>query len=256
MKSTPIISLAGVSLPHPHVPGTTVLSGVDWEVASGECWVIAGLQGSGKTLLLETAAGLHPISRGEMRFFGETLNDRAPDESAHLRRRLGMVFDGMGRLFPALTVWENITLPIRYHRNLGPAEALDSIADILQALELEAIAGRHPGRLARAWARRVALARALALRPDVLLLDNPLAGLDPAHVRWWRALLGQFVTGHPLFGGVPRTVLIASDALRPLLSLGQRFALVDQGRWQVLGDRDAVGSSSDPLVQELLNEAN
>ena len=248
--------MVGVSLPHRRLEGDTVLSGVNWEVAAGECWVIAGLQGSGKTQLLETAAGLHPVSAGEVRLFGEVLDPSAPDENTGIRQRFGLVFEGTGRLFPALTVLENILLPIQYHRNLDPAEAVDSVGDLLQVLELESIADHRPSRLTRAWARRVALARALALRPEVLLLDNPLTGLDHAHVRWWRTLLGQFITGHALFGGEPRTVLIASDDLRPLLSVGQEFALAHQGQWQILGDRAAVSASPNPFLRDLLDEVD
>ena len=253
MKSPPLISLAGVSVRRLRPPEITVLTDINWEVSAGVCWIIAGLQGSGKTLLLETAAGLHPISAGEVRLFGELVSLSAPDHSAQLRQRLGLVFDGTGRLFPSLSVLENVLLPVQYHRNLGPSEALESVADILQTLELESIANQRPGRLPRAWARRVALARALALRPDVLLLDNPLSGLDPSHIRWWRSLLGQFVSGHPLFGGVPRTVIISSDDLRPLLSLGQQFALAHQGGWRLLGNREAVSASTDPFIHDLLN---
>ncbi len=256
MKAEAPITMSGLSVAHPRSPGLPILQAVDWEVAAGDCWVITGLQGSGKTVLLETAAGLHPILAGELRLFGQPcMTDDTPATDA-LRRRFGLVFDGAGRLFPNLTVWENITLPLRYHRNLSLNDATAAVAEIFQVLELEPYAHLLPGRLSRAWSRRVALARALALKPEVLLLDNPLAGLDSVHVRWWRALLGSFLSGHPLFGGVPRTVLIACDALRPLLPLGRSFALVHNGRWVELGSRQAVLDSTDPFVRDLLNETD
>lgn len=241
---------------HPRNPGLPIIQGVNWEVAAGDCWVITGLQGSGKTVLLEAAAGLHPLLAGELQLFGHLYEGGETPEFEALRRRIGLVFDGSGRLFPGLSVWENVTLPLRYHQNLNLSEASEAVAGILQLLELESVAAHPPNRLSRAWSRRVALARALALKPDVLLLDNPLTGLDPAHVRWWRGLLAGFVSGHPLFGGVPRTVLIASDELRPLLPLGQKFGIVHEGRWQSLGNRQDVVSSPDPFIQGLLNETD
>ena len=109
-----------------------------------------------------------------------------------------------------------------------------------------------PGRIGRAWARRAGLARAMASRPELVLLDNPLEGLDPVHLRWWRGFLAELVHGHPWLGGKPATVVIATDELRPLLGIGT----VDGGRWKVLGDREAMSASDDPAVRELMDERN
>lgn len=248
--------MSGVSVAHPQDLARPILEAVDWEVAAGDCWVITGLQGSGKTVLLETAAGLHPLLAGELRLFGEPCTAGETPKITALRRRFGLVFDGSGRLFPGLSVWENVTLPLRYHQNLDLDEAMAAVTEIFKLLELEPFADHQPGRLSRGWARRVALARALALKPEVLLLDNPLSGLDPTHIRWWRGLLSSFLAGHPLFGGVPRTVIITCDALRPLLPLGRSFALVHNGHWTELGDRHTVFNSTDSFVRDLLNEAD
>lgn len=250
MSSHAVIQMQGVTVSHPRTPGLPMVTGVDWEVAAGECWVVTGMQGSGKTALLETAAGLHPSLSGEVRVFGEPVRD--PARSARVRRRVGMVFDGHGRLFPRMTVYENVALPVCYCDDLGPLEAAGWVGELLTAFELERIADVPAGRLGRAWARRVALARALALRPEVVLLDNPVTGLDAAHLRWWRAFLGRLREGHPLLGGQPRTLVLASDEARPLLSLGQRFAVVHEGTWRVLGDRAAFERAEEPQVKDLL----
>ncbi len=237
---------------YPHTPGTPVLTGVDWEVNAGECWVVTGLQGSGKSALLETAVGLHPNVAGEVRVFGGPVAAPGADAAAQ-RRRFGLVFDGNGRLFPGLNVFENVALPICYHGNQSPEMAAPQVNALLEGLELTPFADVPAGRVGRSWARRVALARALALRPEVVLLDNPLIGLDAVHLRWWRGFLPQLISGHPLLGGTPRTVVIASDEVRPLLSLGHHFALAHEGVWRVLGDRMALERSEEPMIRELFN---
>ena len=92
--------------------------------------------------------------------------------------------------------------------------------------------------------------------PKLVLLDNPLEGLDPTHLRWWRGFLEALRGGHPWLGGEPATLLITSDELRPLLGLGQRFALAHEHAWRILGDRAAVTASQEPFVRELLSETD
>lgn len=251
-----VIEMADAAIANPRNLELPLLEPVDWRVAPGECWVVAGLQGSGKTTLLETAAGLHQVARGTLRLFGEPVPLESGEALTALRRRIGIVFEGNGRLFPSLTVLENVMLPLRYHHDLSVAQAGAELVPLVAALHVERLSNFQPGKLTRAWSRRVALARALALRPEVLLLDNPLEGLDATHLRWWRGFLEELRAGHPWFGGRPLTLLIATDELRPLLQVGQCFALAGEGRWRILGDRAAVLASTDPAVRELLGESD
>ncbi len=218
------------------------LQAVDWTVDTGELWVVAGAQGAGKTALLETLAGLIPAAAGEVRVFGRRV-DASGDDAAGLRetrRRLGLVFDGSGRLFSALSVAENILLPWCYHQNRSHDEALGELEPLIRHLQLESILSRKPTSLSRSWSRRVALARSLVLEPDLLLLDNPLAGLDAVHLRWWRGFLAEALAGHPLLGGEPLTIVATADAVRPYVGLDPRFALVASGHWRILTDIEAV----------------
>jgi ABC-type branched-subunit amino acid transport system ATPase component len=111
-----------------------------------------------------------------------------------------------------------------------------------------------PAHLGRASTLQVALARALAMRPELLLLDDPLAGLDSGQSRWWRTLVESLVSGHPWLHGKPATVVIGTDTLRSMLGLGHRFALIDRGTWRILGDRQQVLDCGESNVREVLGD--
>ena len=222
-----------------------VIPAMDWQVASGEMWVVAGPQGAGKTALLETLAGLIPAAAGQVRVFGRMVGGRDHDEDlAETRRRLGFVFDGGGRLFSALSVQENILLPWCYHQNRSPAEALAELEPLIRHLQLEALLSRTPGSLSRSWSRRVALARCLVMKPGLLLLDNPLAGLDAVHLRWWRGFLREAIAGHPMLGGEPLAVIATADVVRPYAGLDPFFALAADGQWRIIPDMETILAST------------
>lgn len=256
MNAPAVIEMQRVAVSSPRNPDLPQLEPVDWRVEEGECWVVAGLHGTGKTSLLQTAAGLQVATRGSLQVLGEPVPLAAGEALTHLRRRVGIVFEGEGRLFPSLTVLENVVLPLRYHLDLNLAAATAEVAPLMAELGLDRLASFFPGRIGHAWTRRVALARALALRPGVLLLDNPMEGLDPSHLRWWRDFLGALRRGHSWLNGRPQTLVISTDDLRPLLSLGDQFALTAGHQWRIVGDRAAVLASTQREVRELLGESD
>lgn len=247
-----VLRMRKVAVAHPRAPGEPLINDVDWTVHEGDFWVAAGMQGSGKTLLLETAAGLHPLTEGEIELFGQTVTGNEGDTFAASRRRLGLVFEGGGRLFQQLTVAENIALPLQYHRDLPLEEVLEEIIPLLEWTGLTRMAHVPAGRIGRAWAQRAALARALALRPELLFLDNPLAGMDVQHTRWWRRLIAELSAGHPMFNRRPLTLVVACDDLRPWLDLGRNYVLAHDRRWRILGTRAEVVASSEALVREMM----
>lgn len=249
----PVVRLNAVTIAHPGAPGLAVLEGVDWTVQAGEFWIVAGMQGSGKTALLEAAAGLKIPSKGEVEIFGKRVTGQEGDASAEQRRRLGIVFEGGGRLFQQLTVAENIALPLRYHLDGTIEDVQDEVLPMLELFGLERMANVVAGRLGRAWAQRVALARALVLKPEILMLDNPLAGMDVQQARWWRQFIRQLAAGHPQIRSTPMTVILACDDLRPWMDLGHRFVLTHDRRWRVLGSRTEVLESSEELIRDMIS---
>ena len=231
-------------------PNALAVENVNWRVAAGDYWVVAGLHGSGKSDFLMMAAGLMQPARGSYRLFGEEMPIFG---EAHLptRLRLGLVFDG-GQLLNHLTLAENVALPLRYHRNLTPAQAGQAVEAMLELTELTPWASSTPGAVGRNWQKRAGLARALMLRPEVLLLDNPLAGLDLRHANWWLNFLDQLSAGHTLLACNPMTLVVTAEDLRPWRSRARQFVVLKGRQFVVFGSRAELEQAAEPLVQEML----
>jgi len=180
--TAPAIEMRDVTVGAMRDVDTAVVENVEWSVAPGDFWVIGGLQGAGKSDFLLTTGGLIAPIRGSYLFFEQEM-PIFEEERLSERLRLGFVFDG-GQLFNHLTVSQNIALPLRYHRNLDKAAAAQEVQQMLDLTDLGPWADSTPGAIGRNWQKRVGLARALMLRPDVLLLDNPMTGLDLRHRAW------------------------------------------------------------------------
>ena len=228
-----------------------VLEGVNWKVAVGDYWAIGGFQGSGKSDFMATAAGIMQPLRGAFRVFGHELGAGFEHELMPTRLRLGLVFDG-GRVLSHLTVAENIALPMRYHRNLTLSEAEAQTHALLEFAGLSDWAARTPGGMRRNLQQRVGLARALALKPEVLLLDNPLSGLDPRDAAWWLEVAERLSAGHAIVNGRPMTLAVTGDNLRPWRDRARQFAILKNNQFVLIGGRTELAGSTDPEVQELL----
>jgi ABC-type transporter Mla maintaining outer membrane lipid asymmetry ATPase subunit MlaF len=245
-----VIEMAEVSVVAMRDSTTLMLEHVNWSAAPGEFWVIGGLQQSGKTDLLMTTAGLLPPVAGSYRLFGYETRLFEEAELA-IRLRLGFVFEG-GNLFNHLTIAENVAFPLRYHKNLTPEKAAPIVEGLLELLELMPLAGSTPAHVAAGWRQRAALARALILKPEVLLLDNPLRGLAGRHWEWWTQFLEQLRRGHEWFGSAPMTIVASTEDLRHWRGGQRQFALLRDKQFVRVGSWNEVETSADPLVKELL----
>jgi ABC-type transporter Mla maintaining outer membrane lipid asymmetry ATPase subunit MlaF len=229
----------------------TVLENVNWSVVAGEFWVVAGPQHSGKSDLLMLAAGLMPPASGSYKLFGHETRFFGEAELAE-RLRAGFVFEG-GQLFNQLTIAENVALPLRYQKNLSAASAAGEVQLLLELMELAPLADVTPVNVAANWRARTALARALILRPEILLLDNPQAGLQARYLQWWLKFLEQLNRGHEFFGGRPMTIVATADDLRPWQNTQRKFALLRDKKFIPLGSWNEVTAHNDEAVKELLN---
>ena len=239
------IDVARSDIPTP-VP---IIEQVEWTIASGDFWLVGASPGSGKTDLLCTAAGLQKPIHGSHLLFGSDTGHLMEHELVEKRLRVGMVFTN-GRLFPRMTVAENIALPICYHSNWHLDRAADEVKAALEITGLERLADLRPTQVTRNLHQRIGLARALALHPEVLMIDNPLAAVDPRQGRWWLQFLGRLAAGHPSLGRP--TIVVAADDFRPWLDAARQFALIRDRQFHLLGDAAAVRANEEPAVRELL----
>jgi ABC-type transporter Mla maintaining outer membrane lipid asymmetry ATPase subunit MlaF len=249
-RGVPVIEMQDVAVGSMRDLSTIAVEGVNWTVQAGDFWVIGGLQGSGKSDFLSMTGGLMPPVHGQYRLFGEEM-PIFDEARLKTRLRMGLVFE-TGQLFNHLTVSENVGLPLRYHQNLSKAEAAQRVNELLEDLELGPLADSTPGAIARNWQKRVGLARALILEPELLLLDSPLTGLDLRHLNWWMNFMEHLEQGYSLLHGRKVTLVVSSADLRPWQGRAHQFAVLRDQHLAVLGTWPQVEAASSELVQELL----
>ena len=236
MNAETILELRAVTVPTRRDAETASTKGADWSVRAGELWIVGGPQGSGKSDFMFMLAGLARPLGGAFHLFGHDMARPFGEEFLPARLRLGVVFDD-ARLFNHLTIAENISLPARYHHDLHEDETARWTQALLRATDLVEFADSTPDQLTRNWRRRAALARALALRPELLLIENAQRGLDAHHAAWWVEFLIRLWSGHDLLGGRPMTIIISVDEFDPWHESGAQFATLHDGQFTVAGER-------------------
>ncbi|HXR03766.1 MAG TPA: ATP-binding cassette domain-containing protein [Verrucomicrobiae bacterium] len=245
-----VIEMRGASVATMRDVSFTVVEEVNWSVAAGEFWVIAGQQQSGKSDFLMMTAGLMTPVKGSYKLFGMETQLLGEAELPE-RLRVGFVFES-GQLFNQLTIRENIALPLQYHRDLPPDTVAVAVQTLLDLTELTPLADITPASISDNWRQRAALARALILKPELLLLDNPLGRLGGRHLHWWLRFLDRLGHGHEWRGGKPMTLVATTDDLRPWQGAHRKFALLRDKQFCTLGSWNDVASAGDPVVKELL----
>jgi phospholipid/cholesterol/gamma-HCH transport system ATP-binding protein len=223
-----------------------VLRGVSFALAKGETLVVMGGSGSGKTVLLRLVAGLIRPDAGRILLFDRAIEHLSEEEVLPLRRRLGFVFQGAA-LFDSLSVYENVAFPLREHASLPEPEVRARVVRNLSLVGLGGeVFGLLPAELSGGMKKRVGIARALSVEPEVLLFDEPTGGLDPTNSK----LVGELI--RELRGGVCDTAIVVTHDLELAKTVADRVAVLIDGRFATIGPVDAVLETTDGAVQAFL----
>jgi phospholipid/cholesterol/gamma-HCH transport system ATP-binding protein len=224
-----------------------VLKGVSLRLEKGETLVVMGGSGSGKTVLLRLIDGLLRPDSGTIALFGQRIERLSEDALLPLRRRLGYVFQGAA-LFDSITVEENVGFPLREHTTLRGPEIRERVVHFLSLVGLdERVLPLLPSELSGGMRKRVGIARALIGQPEVLLFDEPTAGLDPTNSKLVAELISE------LGSEVCDTAIVVTHDLELAKTVADRVAVLIKGRFAALGRLDDVLGSGDPAVQAFLS---
>lgn len=238
----PVVELKGVSKTFEDVQ---VLDGLDLAVEPGEILTIIGGSGTGKTVLLKLILGLIKPEAGRILIEGEDIVPMREGQLLKLRRKLGMVFQGSA-LFDSLSVGENVAYPLREHTRLSEAEIRERVQEALTLVGLEGIERKDPAELSGGMRKRVAVARAIALIPKILLYDEPTTGLDPSNVEKINELILD------LNRKLDVTSLVVTHDLKSAFRISDRIALLHEGRIVAIGAPREIERSRQPLVREFI----
>ena len=223
-----------------------ILHGISFDVMQGETLVILGGSGSGKSTLLRTLVGLEKPSSGEIWLRGKDISKISRAEMDEIRKKIGMSFQG-GALFGSMTVGENVALPLREHTKLE-----DSTIEIILRLKLDQVglAGFEnymPAQLSGGMKKRAAVARALAMDPEILFFDEPSAGLDPIIAAGVDQLILELKKAFHM------TIIVVTHELASAFLIADRMVLIDKGNVVALGTTAAMRSSTHPRVRQFLD---
>ena len=243
-SSDPLIAIDHVTFGYD--ASRTILNDVSLRFGRGKVTAILGGSGCGKTTLLRLIGGVHPVNSGTVRFDGEVVDPRNPEQLFRLRRRLGMLFQ-FGALFTDLSVFENVAFPLREHTDVDDTMIRDIVLMKLNAVGLRGAAPLRISEISGGMARRVALARAVALDPEVIMYDEPFAGLDPISM----AVAANLI--RTLNDTTGATSLIVSHDVQECFSIcDYAYLLSSQGRVVAHGKPQELNASEDPQVRQFI----
>ncbi len=228
--------------------GAVVHEGLDLTVRRGEIIGVVGGSGTGKSVLMRSIIGLQTPDEGEIEVLGENMIDRSEDEAKNIRRRWGILFQN-GALFSTLTVAENVEVPIREYFPFIDQRLLDEIASFKIAMSgLPVDAGpKYPSELSGGMRKRAGLARALALDPELLFLDEPTAGLDPIGAANFDELIESLQKRLDL------TVFLITHDLDTLYAICDRVAVLADRKVIAIGTIAELLAMDHPWIQEYFN---
>jgi len=230
---------------HKAFGGKPVLRGMSLAVDKGEVMFIIGTSGVGKSVTIKHLIGLLRVDAGEIWFDGQRLDGLSERQFEPLRRRIGMVFQS-STLFDSMTLAENVALPLRKHQRMRHAAAIEEARKRLAQVYMDAYADRYPAELSDGMRKRAAIARTLALSPEVVLFDEPTTGLDPVSARRIDRLIRE------LAKNLGVTAIVVSHDPPSIFGIADRVAFIYQGIVHVVATPDELRASTDPIVQQFI----
>ena len=225
-----------------------VLNGIDLTAAPGETVVVLGQSGTGKSVLLKLIVGLQKPDSGSIRIYDEEIAALGMDRLNEVRKKIGFLFQ-QAALYDSLTVAENVEFPLRRHTKLSEADREKRARELLASVGMERDLEKMPSEISGGMQKRVGLARALALDPDILLCDEPTAGLDPITT----AEIGQLILKLKMERNL--TSVIVTHDIHGARIFGDRWILMREGRILIDGTFPQLEKSRDPFVAQFLKKA-
>ena len=245
MSSEPLIRFSKVSKAF---GPKRIYSGLDLSVFEGETLVILGGSGVGKSVMLKMLIGLLGADSGSITFRGREVTTLGEEGLRDVRQRIAMIFQASA-LFDSITVGENVAYGLREHhfRTMHEAEIAKRVAWALELVGLPGIEGMVPGDLSGGMKRRVGLARAIALQPEVLLYDEPTTGLDPINT----ARINHLISG--MQRALKVTSVVVTHDMKSAFEIGDRIAMVHRGRIILEKPKDEFAASTDPRISAFIH---
>jgi phospholipid/cholesterol/gamma-HCH transport system ATP-binding protein len=231
---------------HKSYDGREILKGISFDVRKGETLIIMGGSGHGKSTMLRLMIGAEKPDSGTIELFGRDITSLREEELYPIKKRFGVLFQS-GALYNSMTVGENIALPLREHTDLD-----DKIVDIIIKLKLELVGLRDfehlvPSQLSGGMKKRVGLARAIALDPEIIFYDEPGAGLDPVML----AVIDELITGLGDKLGVAS--IVVTHEMQSAFRIADRMILMHGGVVLAEGTPDEIKNSDDPVLQQFIH---
>jgi phospholipid/cholesterol/gamma-HCH transport system ATP-binding protein len=238
----PAVVLRGL---HKSFGSQVVLNGMDLTVASGETLAVLGRSGTGKSVLLKLIIGLQKADSGSILIHGQEITSLPLDALNEIRKKMGFLFQHAA-LYDSLTVEQNVAFPLQRHTKMTPSEQTARVKELLASVGMEGDLNKMPSDLSGGMQKRVGLARALALKPTILLLDEPTAGLDPITSGEIDELILKLQEEHDT-----ASIVVTHD-LQSAKTIADRIALLHEGNVLIEGSFTELEKSDDKFVLEFM----
>jgi len=234
---------------HKSFGSQAVLNGITLAVRRGETLAVLGRSGTGKSVLLRLIIGLEKPDSGSVRIHGQDIAGLALDQLGEIRKKMGFLFQHAA-LYDSLTVGQNLAFPLQHHRKqLSKSERSDRVRQLLAEVGMESDLEKMPSDISGGMQKRVGLARALALEPDILLLDEPTAGLDPISSGEIDDLILKLQEEHHV-----ASIVVTHD-LHSAKTIADRLALLNEGNVVIEGNFEELQKSDIEFVRDFLKHS-